>query len=908
MHFLLDTNIFVDYVKDNKDTHFIEQIIHLAEEGVIQILVPNVLLSEWKEKREKTLEYVSKAIESTTSISVNEMASSILKEDYKYSNLRAISIDKLLANGISIKTTQSVKAETIDRSIEHRAPFHGGKSKTINDALIYFTSMHYLKKNKVSKFVFITKDSGDFGSPYNKNEVLHPELQDSNVVTLYFTSLYKCFDKLKDELKFKQPDREGLYQLIISKRKNKNILEHLFDVIQVWKSKINFLPTHILSKIEPFRIIDIRNDYAYHSGTTLLTNNKHLLDFFKQVDIKKMRFKNTSEFRNTKGNLEKLNYIITSLNENLVFDISHVTHIERIDIRHQSNKKCTCANCSYGQLSFSKLLKEVYNENDDLKRAFVLFQLGKFTEALVVYNTIYQNAIKGDNKILSYRILLVLHWVAQFADYRENNSDDRALLNMVNSADREKAFISALNGSKLDREIALFFHGSTMINHYRLIIKEIVEKIKEHYQSQLKASYSSNSNLQNLINSFLNFEMFTIYNGMAVTKFSDFESICDDFTEGIFMSIALNEYQSSRLEYLDDYILEKLLFYGKADKMIRYFNRYIKKQIAYQSKEKAFERIVSNFLNSDTETINYFSNVNNYNGSTTFYKIFWNILLLLAIVDFNRTFLLKCTAKIYNFLEILPKGETHQLHHLASLINSKGKVLKKEALQPLFKFIIANPNLHNINVLEEVSSVKGYDFKLDITSFEFESLCELFFNKCEKCDVYHKETLYQLYPILPKKCQIQITNTVNERLRENFDEELYYMAVLADIIDYELFFNQYLNLIAQVKKSSRSFYNLSGELHYRQLNNLMNLVFKIKIELPDSYIKNFKGHSDYYDWIIDMKRFDYRKFKPIWIIQYPTKYYLEEAFSIENVKTLVRQYLRENNQPTLANYYCLHVK
>jgi hypothetical protein len=30
MHFLLDTNIFVDFVKDTKDEHFIEQIIKLA--------------------------------------------------------------------------------------------------------------------------------------------------------------------------------------------------------------------------------------------------------------------------------------------------------------------------------------------------------------------------------------------------------------------------------------------------------------------------------------------------------------------------------------------------------------------------------------------------------------------------------------------------------------------------------------------------------------------------------------------------------------------------------------------------------------------------------------------------------------------------------------------------------------
>lgn len=271
MYFLLDTNTFIDYVKDSKDEFFFEQIIFLAEEGIIQILIPDILLLEWKEKKEKTLEFILKAFESTETISGREMTGSLLKNDYKYSQTKSESIDKLLSNGIYFKTPQKVKAETMDRSIAHKAPFHGGKTKTINDALIYFSSVYYLKKNKISKFVFFTKDSGDFGSPDNKSEVLHPELEDTQIQTLYFTSLYKCFDKLKDELKVKQPDKEGRYQLIISKRGNKNFLDHLYDVITKYRSKINFLPTHILAQIEPFRIIEPKYDYAYHSGTTLLT-------------------------------------------------------------------------------------------------------------------------------------------------------------------------------------------------------------------------------------------------------------------------------------------------------------------------------------------------------------------------------------------------------------------------------------------------------------------------------------------------------------------------------------------------------------------------------------------------------------------------------------------------------------
>lgn len=290
----------------------------------------------------------------------------------------------------------------------------------------------------------------------------------------------------------------------------------------------------------------------------------------------------------------------------------------------------------------------------------------------------YQNAIKEENKVLSYRLLLTMHWVAQYAEYEVKEPDKRNLIEKIKSIDRENAFLSSLSGTKLEKEIVLFLHGNTMIDHFRLTIKEHKEEIYRHYQSQLKASYSSNSNLKNLIYGFLNFEIFTIYNGMAYTRYSDFEDICNDFIEAIFLSYALNQYQASRIEYLDDFFLEKMLFYGKADKMIVYFNRYVKKQISYGTEERQFEKTVMHFLDSNEETITYFSNVNYLEGSISFYRIFWNLLLLLSIVNFDETFILSCTKKLFRFLDKLPKRETHQIHHLASLIHSKGKILKEE--------------------------------------------------------------------------------------------------------------------------------------------------------------------------------------------------------------------------------------
>lgn len=386
MYFLLDTNIFVDVIKDGKDEPFIESMFKLIEDGSVQLLVPDVLLVEWNRKRQQTLEFISKTFSTTAGLSAIETTKPLLKDAYTLSKERAAFIDKLLANGIKIKTPQKVKADTVDRSVMNKAPFHDRKTKSINDALIYFTSVFFLKRKKIKQFVFVTKDASDFGSQENKNEVLHKDLADPELETLYFTSLFKCLDRLKDQLIIKQKEeKEGAYQLVAIKRGNKNLLDHLYEVIKSYRSIISFLPTHLLARLEPFRIVhSVRYDYSYYSNSTLFTNNKALIDFFKAVDVKKIRFKKGSNFSNSKKNLEKLNYIITTLNENLVFKISYLTQHEEIHIQKEIIKQCPCAICKYRRLELGDLITHIYQENNELKRAFILFQLGKFIESLVI--------------------------------------------------------------------------------------------------------------------------------------------------------------------------------------------------------------------------------------------------------------------------------------------------------------------------------------------------------------------------------------------------------------------------------------------------------------------------------------------------------------------------------------------
>lgn len=229
-------------------------------------------------------------------------------------------------------------------------------------------------------------------------------------------------------------------------------------------------------------------------------------------------------------------------------------------------------------------------------------------------------------------------------------------------------------------------------------------------------------------------------------------------------------------------------------------------------------------------------------------------------------------------------------------------------MNSLFKYVINNSSFHNEDIFESFSSIENYKLDLEVSEQEFEVISVMLLNKCPECREFHRNMLLHIYPILSEKLQEHIKAMVNDKLNSAFDKDLYYLSVLANIIDYRPFFDRYLNQFIPPIKNTKSRFFFEGEIRYRELNDLMNLVFKTKAKLKSVFKEQFSGLSNYYDWLIDMHTFDYSKFEPIWLIQYPTKYYLQEAFSNENVRVAVRRFLKVNNQPTLAFYYTQYVK
>ena len=908
MHLLLDTNILINLISDPRQEYVIKVLQQLIDSGQIKLLVPDVLLKEWTKKKLQTLDYITRRFSSSKAHSHNRSLN--FEDDISIIKEKIQKVDTLLSTGISIPLIRLVKVMAVDRGLNNQAPFHGDKKKSTNDALFYFSAIYYIEKKNFKEFAFATNDT-DFVNPTNRNE-LHPDLLPPSAKIYFSPAVEKLLLDLQDsgrinfERKFVETGNK--YIIYVASHEKKTVLDYLYEVLTLCYEKMRFIPPDIFCKIHPFRTQNVRYNYSYYSNYVLYTNNEELINFLAKIDIDRNKFKKGSGYRNTKLNISKISKILDLLNRQLVFTISNIDGNHEVKIRPKIIIDCNCVRCLYTKLKFIDSLNSE-DTSDILKTAFVQFQFGFYTKSLQSYYECYLRAKENGNKVLAYQLQFILKWVNNHVNLNTEDTKTDAS-QQIDRLDNETEYFSFANSPALDREIASFFHSGNIIRAFAGDIKESRDKIREHYTSQLRASYSNNSNCWNLICGFSIFEEFTLANGMAYTQYSDFSNICDDYVEGIMLGLALNEYQPSRLLFFNDYILRTLLNYGNPDKMIVLYKRYVKKEIPYVQEDGSFMQRVTNLLNNDKDFINYLEQTNAWHGSQHFYNRYWNLLLLLSIVDIDTSFIMNCFDKIVQFLDVIPKRETTRLNHLATFIHSKGKHIDQKQIKQLFNQCLENPLLHSQEVFEAfagLSRKSGPSFIDDRN--EFDKFCQLFLNKTERTVWYSNDILLTIHSSLTEEFKTELTVLIHKKLQDKFDHEVYYLASLYEVIDYRANFDQYLALFKHPVQGRRHpFGHLDGELSYRELNNLMNLVFKNKISLPISFIENLKGISDYYDWLLDMDNFDYRMFKQLWIIQYATLHYLEKIFAYDSVRQKVRHYLKKNHQPTLAAYYSQYVK
>ena len=387
---LIDTcTIIRDFISKVEYSQFLKQLTIWVENNDIKVICPEPLKEEWeKHKTEEELKIEKTIKNQQKKADLFQFIIPQSKMNYATERLKSQinAIDKILSNSIYIPISDNAKIKTTDNRRFRKAPFRN-KRDSDNDALIFFSSMDYLKENKINELYFISSNYTDFACKPSDTTV-HPDLLEgyNDIQVHYNVSTERAFEDLimlkgleKSETKIL--DKEKVIQ-IFSIDKSKPILDQLFDLIKLCYKEINNLPIHLLINKYP-----LKKQNSYYSVFSLQTDNDELSELFEsiQIDGNKINFSNLRFIQEVDNYEEKTKEILLRLNKNLIFNIVNQEKGISINISYNDETICNCISCSYFRLKFNSVLEEFNLQsssvNDLLKIAYINYQMGKYYEA-----------------------------------------------------------------------------------------------------------------------------------------------------------------------------------------------------------------------------------------------------------------------------------------------------------------------------------------------------------------------------------------------------------------------------------------------------------------------------------------------------------------------------------------------
>ena len=219
---LIDTCVWLDLAKDSKQTPVLGVVEELLRLGMISIIVPRVVLDEFRRNRERIAKESAKSL-STHFRLVKEAVGKVGGDKKKIQGVlshlddvdhkipiiggEAVGtldrIEKLLASSPIIETSEGIKLRAAQRAIEKKAPFHRGKNSMADAILmeIYADSVRD-KAASGARFAFITHNKDDFSMEHGNHKLPHSDFDRlfSRIKSLYFINLPEALRRINPSL------------------------------------------------------------------------------------------------------------------------------------------------------------------------------------------------------------------------------------------------------------------------------------------------------------------------------------------------------------------------------------------------------------------------------------------------------------------------------------------------------------------------------------------------------------------------------------------------------------------------------------------------------------------------------------------------------------------------------------
>lgn len=839
MKIVFDTNIWLNFV-ERLEYNYIDSLLEKILTKEIEIILPISIETEFNQKTDKITSEVIKQ-----GVFTKEDVNSIIE-----------SIKIIFNKSQKLKPIELGLAEWVNSQL---APNHNAKNW--DDTLILNTLLN-LPKNY--SFYFISNDS-DFRVS-KKEYNLHPDIikkfTDKSIDIEFYIDYVQFFGQKKMISKSSELSSYELYnwKTIRLRLKNKNMLDQLTSSIEYYYKELNFIPLSYFSNNYPFN--NGNSGHTYFEGATLVTNNKVLFDFFNNSLIQRKGKEpkiNVKNFSNSQD-IERFRNVIKRLNGNLV----HGLKFERVSIKitlennKKTEEKCDCLQCTHSRREVKDLTTKCQTEEKDspkrlIQKAYFLFKVKQLNESYTIINNLSKTIDRKEYPTLYF----ILNYNKDILKKMWLEGDD--------------LFTKERNKIKSENENSILKKGISSIVGYLMYTKyfdykyfdltQDLESVKGRYliNKGNGKSYISNVEWKNII------------------RWAELFQVVEE--NGIFFGFYLNIKRFAKYTF-------NLSLYASVDNQVKYpISEYMIKTTMEFLTIKDYKEVFSKL---SIESLNYDENQNN-----KIFKLFCNkidslsqtidlgenhsylkihlkeiekILFIQSYLNFNKKQDNIIFSKIINIIKLDPIEEL--LSGLNHFVNKrKSNLFTYNAKN--FISIILNSELSFITNITNIFSLLKTFPSISLNKPQFNLLLE---SDIESKTGYYNSYIYlELYELGSLEQKKQVLEKVYSILDSDlsFDFKLYTFFTSELIIEEK---KEYLKKFKNEVEISLSKYN---NPHHRNrldkqvkkieiLNYLINHVYQF---YDDTYkvLKLFKGHSPYYDFLIDPKGFELNEIDVHWL-------------------------------------------
>jgi len=694
---------------------------------------------------------------------------------------------------------------------------------------------------------------------------------------------------------------------------SKHLLDQVYDLIEYLYDEIRYLPPHLLIRNKPFKKADSYTPY-YH-WFKVITDNKELVQMFESItvnDDQSVSFKEPDLFKGVVDAESKAKTILTKLTQNHIYWLSTESSRKDTSTRLFLHQECDCVACRYYKLDFVGAIQALetntpQNLMDSLKFAYMHYQLGNFKRAAALLEEIAVKA-KEDKKTVIYMITQFNLWkLGKLIKNGYYDHEMQVYARKLQKIDLDRAMLSTTaKGHNL--KVSLWIKNFLFFSEPAYDIQDNVNKLRDTYQGHIRGSQGSNRHFDELIGAFAGLHSFLNGNYLVYDKYGEYKQLVDALTEGIFASYTMHGEQGHMIDHLIDYHIHRLIFDGHFETTWRYFNKYHLHPIPYKSSDEddGLYTIVKNLLANNHLVDIAFSQYSPEEGQfwrNKYPMLFANAICLTAIVEMDDTQAEEIVDWFIACLNLGPLYSPDCYVQFNAFLVSKYKQFSDATLIRLFIFNIGQKDQYTAKRFNVISNaLKLRNITVPLTPAQQADLLQISFpdgdERSHNIDVY-------VYPVVSAEIQKTITDKIESKLDTKFDAYNYYYASIFELPLDAKYLTKFISIALPdpSKITVRHLFYGNEDNKFPLLDMLLNLCFKYKYDLRTITGLNFTGFADYYDWLLDIKNFDYSKFKINWLGTYATKFYFDEFRKYPVIKRKLEEYLKSKRDLRMERLY-----